>query len=97
MDARNRDLELDEGETVRLWITDFVKDDIIDRGSLVILTGGFSITCDTEETVPGDTGESYAGAGVIQDDLISVGTLTTVDIETEALEDEISETVVRTN
>ncbi len=89
MDARNRDIGLDIGIATKRWINNFQKDDPVETGELVVLTGAFLFTCQTNEHADGDTSTIVTP--------IVKGTLTTEDIETKSLEDDVSKTVVQTN
>lgn len=54
MDARNIFLG-DDPEVANRWIPRFRKDDTLDDGELVVITGNASLTCSIDEQVTGDT------------------------------------------
>ena len=54
MDARNIFLG-DDPEVANRWIPNFRKDDTLDDGELVVITGNASLTCSIDEQVTGDT------------------------------------------
>jgi len=56
MDARNYDLGTQKGTISNRWIDGIQKDNPLPRGESVILTGSFNLTCQTVESVLGDTG-----------------------------------------
>ena len=89
MDARQRDLDLGIGGASDIYISDFQKDEPDAQGRLVTITGAFIIGVVMEEIVSGETSTT-------QDQLISGGTVQTVDIETESETDETSETKITT-
>ena len=88
MDPANRDMGLSIGKVVKRWVNQFQKDDPVETGELVILTGAFLFTCRTNEIAGSDIGPAV--------EKTYKGTQTTFDIETEELEDDISETVTET-
>jgi hypothetical protein len=84
MDPANRDLGLPVGIVIKRWINQFQKDDPVETGELVILTGAFLFTCQTNEVAGADIGPAVSKT--------YQGTQTTSDIETEIEEDTTSAT-----
>lgn len=69
MDARNLDVGMPPGQVSSRWVQRMEKDDIEDRGELVVLTGSMDFTLNTEEQILGDTGgvDGTLGYGVTLD------------------------------
>lgn len=61
MDGRNFDLGLPKGTISSRWTGSIRKDDVQPLGSLVVLTGRLTYTCQTSEEVTGDTGTLATG------------------------------------
>jgi hypothetical protein len=55
MDSRNYDLGFSVGQIANRWIPRFVKDDPLNRGSLVVISGAMDIEFRVSEDVVGDT------------------------------------------
>ncbi len=55
MDAENIDLGLANDIVANRWITDFQKDEPVQRGELLVLTGSCNLTCKASEAVSGET------------------------------------------
>lgn len=77
MDGRNFDLGLNKGVISSRWVGSIRKDDAQPFGSLVVLTGRLTYTCQTSEEVVGDTGVAMVQPG---------GISTVVDIDGDDIE-----------
>jgi len=58
MDARNIDLSFKKGVISNRWVDQLEKDNPVERGELVVLTGSMRLTCRVKEDVTGDLGIS---------------------------------------
>jgi hypothetical protein len=69
MDARNIDVGMPPGQVSNRWIQRIEKDDIEDKGDLVVLTGSMDFSLNTEEQILGDTSgvSGVLGYGVTVD------------------------------
>lgn len=56
MDGRNLDVGMNPGEVSNRWVQRIEKDDIEDKGELVVLTGSMDFSLNTIEQILGDTG-----------------------------------------
>lgn len=56
MDARNQDLGLGAAVMGDRWISELAKDEPIERGDLVVLTGSAFYSCSIDESITGATG-----------------------------------------
>jgi len=62
MDAENIDIGLDIGDVSNRWVDNVQKDQPMQRGEFVVITGSMQFTCACSETVTGDSGT--AGSAV---------------------------------
>jgi hypothetical protein len=67
MDARNYDLGFPKGYVTNRWIPQFTKDDPLNRGWLVTLTGAAELNVRVIEDSPGDTPEECSVIDVTVD------------------------------
>lgn len=87
MDARNFDLGLGRGVIADRWVAELEKDDPLQQGALVTLTGRLTYTCRTTEEITGDVpvlADSVLDLGLDfseGDDLVKAGILTASRIE----------------
>ena len=56
MDARNADLNLPVGDVASRWVPRIQKDQVLERGELVVKTANLRYTCRVQEYVQGDIG-----------------------------------------
>lgn len=55
MNACNREFGLPEGTVSNTWVESIQKNDPLEQGNLVVLTGNITVSCQVAEDVPGET------------------------------------------
>lgn len=78
MDARNIDVGLSKGSVANTWVSRVEKNDPLDRGEFLLLTGSMNFTCRASEDITGDPLEAEDAGGKVID--------TTVDVDGDNVE-----------
>lgn len=89
MDARNIDLQMDRVLGSR-WLESFQKDEPVERGELIVITGNARLTCTIDEQVLGDQGQVAEGGIDLELDIESDQKIAGVHVEEDFVKDRAS-------